>query len=117
MASTSEAAPDVWIVDGTMVATAGGHEETGERISFVALRIASVRNQTSGQERDDRTFVLGLDAVVNLLGGLLDCGSTAFGRGTVMTAMADALGVDPRLRDEAFTAVDEAVKDIRRDEL
>lgn len=102
----------LWIVDGTAIAVAGVNEiDTGEVTMRVLLRIGSTLNHDGAT--DDRTYVLDLDIASGLIGALMGASRVAFGAGTVMTAMADHLGVDPTDRDRGMAAMDEALNRLR----
>jgi hypothetical protein len=105
---------EVWLVHGTMGKVVRAREVTGEVVAAVAVRIGSALN-LDGTE-DDRTYVLGVDELVGLLGGLMRCGHEAFGQGTLMSAMADSLGISPQDRDRTAEAVERAVGEVRGDE-
>lgn len=102
-------AESLWLVDGTMVATVmtRNADDTGDVGAQVAMRLGSRLNLSGAS--DDRTFVLGLDEVAGLIGALMGAGNQAFGRGAMVAAMADHLGIDPGTRDRTTTAVDDAL--------
>jgi hypothetical protein len=108
------AADEVWLVMGSMGAVVSALDDDGTVIRGVALRLEAHLNLDPRNVIEERTFVLDEDHLVELIAGLMMCGTEAFGSASMMRAFGDRLGVRPDVRQATIAAVERAIDELER---
>jgi poly(3-hydroxybutyrate) depolymerase len=104
---------ELWHATASRTTWGEGEESTGERARVVLLRLVSTRNASDPPVTDDRVFILGLADVAAIVSGLMATGNDAFGRGAMVAAMADVLGVSDAEAQHAESIIDRISGEVR----